>query len=179
MKSLKSLSILAMTFVLFLTSFSSIANAMEANDEQVNDEQVAELAEKLEFIFEKATIKDKQGNVIDLDVDMIEEKFGVSPETEQLREQIIAFKTPTTDSISTFSASVDRCVENKIITGYGDLISGAIIGAIIDDIASENYLSAAKRLLKMGVRGTPIGIAGSLAGMLLTCTITHGNNPWN
>lgn len=40
-------------------------------------------------------------------------------------------------------------------------------------------MSVAQRLMKMELRGTPIGIAGSLAGMLFTCTITHGNNPWN
>lgn len=136
----------------------------------------------MEFIFEEAVIRDKQGNVIDLDVNMIEEeKFGASPETELLKEQITATKNPssTPGSITIFSASVDRCVENKTITGYGDLITGAISGAVIDDLYDKNYMSVAQRLMKMELRGTPIGIAGSLAGMLFTCTITHGNNPWN
>lgn len=91
----------------------------------------------MEFIFEEAVIRDKQGNVIDLDVNMIEEeKFGASPETELLKEQITATKNPssTPGSITIFSASVDRCVENKTITGYGDLITGAISGAVIDDL---------------------------------------------
>lgn len=181
-KSLKNLTVLAMTFILFFASFSSLASA-----EEINEKDVFELAEKLEFIFEEAAIKDEFGNVIDLDIDMIEEKYGTSPEIDLLREQRETFKNQNQSSSNRFVVyaaaekggdAVDRCIEDKIISSYGDLISGAIYGAILEDIKSKNYLSAAQRLIKIGVRGTPLGIAASLSGMLFGCLWTHGDNPW-
>lgn len=188
MKKLKNISVLAMTFVLFFASFSSLASA-EQIDENM---EVIELAKTLEFIFEEAAIKDELGNVIDLDIDMIEEEFGASPELDLLIEQRDAFINQSNQSkqiqsnrLVAYAAAdrggdaVDRCIEDKVRSGFADLVSGAFIGAVIDDIFSKNYLSAAQRLIKMGVRGTPIGIAGSLSGMLFSCLWTHGDNPWN
>jgi len=185
MKKLKNLSVLAMTFVLFFASFSSLASAEQIDE----NKEVIELAKTLEFIFEEAAIKDELGNVIDLHIDMIEEEFGTSPELDLLIEQRDAFinqsKQIQSNRLVAYAAAdrggdaVDRCIDEKVRTGFADLVSGAFIGAVIDDIFSKNYLSAAQRLIKMGVRGTPIGIAGSLSGMLFSCLWTHGDNPWN
>ncbi|UOQ49895.1 hypothetical protein MUN88_07445 [Gracilibacillus caseinilyticus] len=49
-----------------------------------------ELAEQLEFIFEEAAIKDINGKIIGLDIDMIEEKYGTSTELEQLKQEMNA-----------------------------------------------------------------------------------------
>ncbi|MCT6926120.1 hypothetical protein [Metasolibacillus sp.] len=185
MKIFKNLSVIVMTLVLFLTTFSSIASA-----QQINNQQVEELAKTLEFVFEKAAITDEFGNIIDIDIDMIEKEFGVSPEIEMLKAEKEAFIKQTqpqclsASPVSTLTAerggdAVDRCIEDKVRNGYGELVTGAIIGAIIDDVLSKDFSSAAKKLIKAGFRGTPIGIVGSLAGMFFSCLNSHGNDPWH
>lgn len=185
MKIFKDLSVIVIALALFFTSFSSVANA-----QKINNQQVDELAKTLEFVFEKAAIKDEFGNLVDFNITMIEEEFGATPEIEMLKVEREAFinhaqsKCLSSLSVSTFATerggdAVDRCIEDKVRSSYGELITGAVFAAIIDDILSKNFTSAAQRILKAGFRGTAIGIVGSLSAMFFTCLWTHGNDPWH
>lgn len=59
-------SLLALTLVLFTTSFSGFASAKAIIDQE--SKEVEELAKHLEFIFEEAALKGDNGNVIGFDL---------------------------------------------------------------------------------------------------------------
>lgn len=48
------------------------------------------------------------------------------------------------------NAAVDHCVEKKIKSEYGDIITGAALGAIVDYIRDGNYKKAAKKAITLG-----------------------------
>ncbi|MBT2602820.1 hypothetical protein J7E55_07100 [Bacillus sp. ISL-53] len=67
------------------------------------------------------------------------------------------------------NAAVDRCVEKKIKSEYGDIITGAALGAIADYIHDGNYKLAAKKVIAVGLRGSVVGIAIDLSILLAKC----------
>jgi len=162
-KILRNISLLALTLVLFTTSFSGFASAKVKTDQE--SKKVEELAKHLEFIFEEAALKDDNGNVIGFDANKIEEKFGPIPEIEKLK----TISNPDEVTIKPMNAAVDRCVEKKIKSEYGDIITGAAIGAIVDYISERNYKMAAKKAIALGLRGSVVGIAIDLSILLGKC----------
>lgn len=107
-KILRNISLLALTLVLFTTSFSGFASAKVKTDQE--SKKVEELAKHLEFIFEEAALKDDNGNVIGFDANKIEEKFGPIPEIEKLK----TISNPDEVTIKPMNAAVDRCVEKRL-----------------------------------------------------------------
>src|SRR5690625_4242963 len=67
---IKCLSFMSIIAVI-MTFSTSFAHAQTNEEKEIN-----ELAEALEFIFEKAAVKNSSGEIVDIDVDMIEEKYG-------------------------------------------------------------------------------------------------------
>lgn len=195
-ESLKKVFVLMMVFTLFLTIFSSAANAQVVNAKSVDEKKAEELAEMLEFLFEEAAIKDKQGNIVDLDINKIEKKFGKKKKIIQdIKEQKDAFinknynvmkkcSSPNTendsDSIVTIAnAKVDNCITKKLKEEYGSIITGAIVSQIISYLWNGEYLKAAKKILKTGIKGSAPGIAASISIIFFTCLWKYGDDPWN
>lgn len=155
---------MTLSLTLFASTLSGIASAQEIKKQE--EKEIKEIAEQLEFIFEKAAIKDTNGKLIGLDIKMIEEKYGPSPELDQLKQEMEIGSNPP---ISMYSRAVDDCLERKIKDGFGDLIGISAITTIITYITDGEYEKAAKKLIKIGIRGNAIAIAGTLYYYFGTC----------
>ncbi|SET49603.1 hypothetical protein SAMN05421676_105100 [Salinibacillus kushneri] len=186
MKRLKRILVTTLTITLLAIPFSNFATAAKVQNQ--NNQVVEDLAKELEFIFEKAATRDKDGNIIDINVEKLENKYGPSQQLEELKELKKGLKTETEEqlksqspiaSVSSGQDPVDRCIQRKIENGFADLVTGAFIGAIVDDIRNKDYIGGAKKLIKNGVKGSPVGIGVTLTSYLFTCLWTAGDNPWN
>lgn len=166
---------MTLVFALFASGFSGLAQAQEIKKEnkQITEEdrQVAELAEQLKFIFEEASIKDKSGQVVDIDINMIENKYGKTEELELLRQEIQKSKTNSMyeDPFKQETPAVDRCIERKIIANYREVLNVAFISTIIVNIKNKEYEYAAKKMLKLGVKGSLPGLIAQLSWYLGSC----------
>lgn len=178
---------LMIVFTLVMLQFSGIASATQANVSLTDEEkEIEELAEKLEFMFEEAIISDGEGGVT-LDFDKIEEKYGSSQDLEALKIEVestdITCEVDEGDLVTTAAAkgsdAVNKCMNDKIKNNWKDFIGVAAFATAIDYAISGDYTSAAKKLVKAGVRGNVVSIAGTLAWYFSSCLVTHGNNPWN
>ncbi|WML31733.1 hypothetical protein RCG24_07735 [Neobacillus sp. OS1-32] len=172
-KRLKTILLITFVLTLFGSSFSTIARAEEISRAEEN--QIQEMAEQLEFIFEDAAIKDSNGNLLTLDFKMIEDNFGSSPELEQLKQDMSLMQSrliPTKGDksiISPMDIKVDRCIEKKIKNGIGEILSVNAIASIVTYIVDGQYKLAAKKLIKLGVKGNAIAIGAQLSYYLIKC----------
>ncbi|WP_347548560.1 hypothetical protein ABFG93_13600 [Pseudalkalibacillus hwajinpoensis] len=78
--------LLTLSIILIVGSFSLNASAQSEEANNFTEEDVKDLAKKLEFVFEEATTKDAEGNIISIDIEKVEAKYGTSPELENLKE---------------------------------------------------------------------------------------------
>ncbi|CAM4197713.1 MULTISPECIES: hypothetical protein [Bacillus] len=166
---LRNIVSMALVLALFTTSFAGISKAQEINSEE--EKLVQEVAAQLKFVVEEAAIKDKHGRVVDIDIDMIENKYGKTEELEQLRQEIQRVNTPPgyEDPFKQETEAVDNCIERKLIANYKEFLSVGFIGSIIANITNKEYELAARKMIRLGVKGNLIGLAGQLAWYLGTC----------
>ncbi|PEU78330.1 hypothetical protein CN386_13440 [Bacillus cereus] len=166
---LKTFVSFALIFVLFTTSFSGLAKAQEINKEE--EKKIQEVAEQLKFVVEEASIKDKHGRIVDINIDMIVNKYGSSEELEQLRQEIQRVNTPPgyKDPFKQETEAVDNCIERKLIANYVEVLSVGFLGSIIANIADKEYELAARKMIKLGVKGNLVSLAGQLAWYLGSC----------
>ncbi|HDR3902073.1 TPA: hypothetical protein QCO88_004703 [Bacillus cereus] len=166
---LKTFVPFALIFVLFTTSFSGLAKAQEINKEE--EKLVQEVAAQLKFVMEEAAVKDKHGRVVDIDIDMIENKYGKTEELEQLRQEIQRVNTPPgyEDPFKQETEAVDRCIERKIVNNFKEYLSVGFLGSIIANITNKEYELAARKMIKLGVKGNLVSLAGQLAWYFGTC----------
>ncbi|EKN63012.1 hypothetical protein P9E76_12620 [Schinkia azotoformans] len=100
------------------------------------------------------------------DTELLEEEFGPSSDIEKLKGPVF-IKNPKNVSAST--PAVDRCIENELIGEYGDIVTGAFVGIFFDYLWEGNYTLAAKYLIKIGVKGSVLGIAVELTSIAGKC----------
>ncbi|MGE7692506.1 hypothetical protein ACQKNC_00075 [Lysinibacillus sp. NPDC094177] len=137
-------SLLVFSLVISAFSPTTLAKNKKANTE-VDEQQVQELAEALEFVFEQAIVMNEFGQAVGLDFDKIEGKYGISPDLEKaIDENEVVTKTRT--------AAVDRCLSNKIKNYFTaeDFLPTAVINSVIALILEKNYTSAALKIIKAG-----------------------------
>ncbi|WP_413381432.1 hypothetical protein [Alkalihalobacillus sp. 1P02AB] len=161
---------------------------------QLNEEEklVEELADALEFMFEEAIIFDANGNPIGMNFDKLEEKFGDSSELRELKYELEVTNEVLIDqplinkqkfSIQSRnckpndvrcitntprSAAVDRCI-GKGLSDFFGLGIAAGIGAAIDLLWEDKWGMAARELIKIGVKGSVLGIAAQVSWITVTC----------
>lgn len=161
-------SLLVFSLVISVFSPTIFAKSKEANTE-FNEQQVQELAEALEFVFEQAMVEDEFGKAVGLDFEKIEEKYGNSPELEKVENNIEKGKNEVI--ITSRNAGLDSCIERKIKDYFTteDFIPTAVISSVIAYVLEKDYTSAALKLLKAGAKGNAAGIAAALGSMFFTC----------
>lgn len=173
-KALKNIFLLTLALTLFTSSFSSIAKAQKTNNRE--KKEVVEMAKQLQFVFEKAAIKNKNGDLIGLDINMIEENYGSSPELKELKQEMATnLNTGNGRMVSTMDAKVDACINKKIKNGIGEFLSVSAITSVITYIVDKQYTLAAAKLIKLGVKGNAVSIAAQLAYYMMKCKYeVHG-----
>ncbi|MCE7792744.1 hypothetical protein K8O68_09985 [Salipaludibacillus sp. CUR1] len=175
----KFLKILAVGLVMVFI-FNTIAplgvSAKEHSDAK-------EVAEQLEFIFEEAAIKDVNGKIIGLDIDMIEEKYGTSTELDQLKQEMNAIGMNQDRQLIEQSQQENLIMPNMLIIDFDEACMRSEFNSFIADYSinfafstfyqymlDKEYYKAAKRLIKAGVKGSPWAIAASLTQMAWKCS---------
>lgn len=144
--------------------------------------KISELAETLEFIYEKAAVKDSNGKIVDIDVEMIEEKYGESPSLDGLKSELeqknnlkrnINLEINQTNALNSVSPAVImppdmECVRSEL----SDWVEGlpfAALTAVYSHLMDGEYLSAAKKLIKSGAKGSAAGLAAKLTVAWFKC----------
>ncbi|MBH0347224.1 hypothetical protein BK731_17500 [Bacillus thuringiensis serovar muju] len=164
---LRNIVSMALVLALFTTSFAGISKAQEINSEE--EKIVQEVAAQLKFVVEEVSVRDKHGRVVD--IDMIENKYGKTEELEQLRQEIQRVNTPPgyEDPFKQETEAVDNCIERKLIANYVEFLSVGFLGSIIANITNKEYELAARKMIRLGVKGNLVSLAGQLAWYLGTC----------
>lgn len=164
---------------ILMTNFAPVAQAATKEEKKA-----VELAEKLEFIFEEAAVKNSSGEIVDVDIEKIEEKYGKNQDLEAIKSTLQQNEslTPTknknvskTDKLSRASSSVilpyatNKCFREEMTAYANGFIPSTVIGTIYGHLYDGEYLSAARKLLKSGAKGSLVGVAGQLTTVLYKC----------
>ncbi|MEW5593242.1 hypothetical protein ABGT24_06750 [Peribacillus frigoritolerans] len=169
----KRFILFALVFALFTTTFTPLASAkqIDINGQNVSqtseEDQIKQLAEDLEFLFEEAGIRDSEGNLIGFDNDILEKKFGERPELKEFLES--SAELEPVYYLARSNDAVNTCFNKRVKKEYGAIISGAIIGQIITMALNGEYLQAAKKAVGAGVKGSVYGTMATMMGYLYTC----------
>lgn len=118
--------------------------------------KVDEVAEQLEFIYEKAATKDSEGYIIDIDFDMIEDEYGEFEEIAEFRAYMKQRKQ--------LRSSWTDCMVDAIVDFYGLAGLGAVGSSIVGYIKTKSWTAAAKILV--GTFGAKIAVP-ALAAQLV------------
>lgn len=169
---------LVLVLVLIVSSFSEVSSAQRLTEQE--EKEVEELAEKLKFVFEEATLKDINGQIISIDINKIEEKYGSIPELEQLKEEIERAKnigkSGSTVTLYSNNPAANQCLKDKIANGFTEIISANTYSTILTWLWDGEYTLAAKKLISIGVKGNAAGVAGTLLWYMTTCLAAHPKN---
>ncbi|MCY9138384.1 hypothetical protein [Peribacillus frigoritolerans] len=181
---------IVIVLVLFTTTLTPIANAKQIENRgqklsqeltKTEEKEAQQLADELEYIFEEASIKDENGNLIGFQEDKLVERFGESEDLKEFMElskvltqepNNILTQEPNNNGITLLSRQddVNTCFNKKVKNEYKSVVSGAIIDEIWVAVITGAYLTAAKKLVKLGIKGTAVGIGVTLMNMLYSCT---------
>lgn len=179
---LKRFIAIVIVVALFTTTFTPIASAKQIENERqklsqeltkTEEKEAQKLADDLEYIFEETSIKDENGNLIGFQEDKLVERFG---ETEDLKEFMeisrVFTQEPNNNGIAVLSRQddVNNCFNKKVKKEYKSIVTGAIIDEIWVAVITGAFVTAGKKLIKLGVKGSAVGIAATLMGMLYSCT---------
>lgn len=187
-KYVAPISVSVLTFAFLTSPIAAVANAKEINQveqqEQQEEKQIEEFAEILKFVWEEASIKDDKGEIIGFDIEKIENTYGPSSsEDQEALEDIINFNLENEKSsdetynnikdnsglITTYTAAVDKCVNKEVADYFGSFLGPAAFTAILQLMYNGDYTEAAKKLIKIGVKGNVLSIAGTLSYILVSC----------
>ena len=184
---------LSLIVALLLTPFSSCKTSAESNVDYT-DEDVEELANVLEAIFEESVVYSDDGNFFGLDQDVLNDKVlnteyaEIIDEFEEQdlivdksltvipnnREKLIIDKNFDEDVFTInvkrkenpkWTAARDKCFYAKMKDAYGP----AAFTAIYTYLKNKDWTNAAKRLLKLGVKGSVPGLAATLMWSIASC----------
>lgn len=118
--------------------------------------RVDEVAEQLEFIYEEASTKDSEGNITDIDLQMIQDKYG---ESEDLSE-FIAF----VEKQDQLRGSWTDCMLESIADFFGVASVGSLGASFMAALQGKKWTAVAKVLVSaFGAKVTVGTLAGTLA----------------
>lgn len=111
---------------------------------------------------------------------MIEQKFGASPELENLKqlqqspelvlENSGCTSTDTNTDIGIKAAdAVGDCIWNKLKANFKELLYVNGTNTIVSYIKAGNYTSAAKKMIAVGVKGNIPALVIQVSYYLLVC----------
>ncbi|HHW6242360.1 TPA: hypothetical protein ACU2BT_000500 [Staphylococcus aureus] len=156
-------------FILVLTisvttlpiSQTRIANAQNSN--LPSKEEINKTASIIKFIYEEASTKDGNGNIIDIDVQKIEKKYHNSKELESLKEEINTIKstlTPRSFSDKKFMSCIKSAVADQFGVG---VVKSIMEGGFYTYMKKKAYKEATKLILKFAIGSNIIGLSAFVA----------------
>lgn len=159
--NLKKFFILLMSMILIISFISLPVSAQTSNISE--QQKVDKVAAMLKFIYEEASTKDKNGNIIDMDVNKISEKYGDTQELKQLKKEIMVDQKPT--SYRSFnSGKFKSCITSAVADQFGVGVVTAIMeGGFYAYMKKKAYKEAAKLLLKFAIGSNLVGLSAFTA----------------
>ncbi|EOO56600.1 hypothetical protein IKE_06466 [Bacillus cereus VD196] len=160
--------------LLFFTSMTPIANAKTIKNQ---NKKVEKLAEDLEFIMEKAAIRNSNDKVIDFDFDKLENRFGKLQEFKILKNEINNDKLNKHEinqkqctNISNYNSLQAKswngwksCMVDALKDHFGvKIIEIAFEGGLWGYLEKKAYKEAAKLLVKIAVGSNVLGVTSFL-----------------
>ncbi|NMH70517.1 hypothetical protein HF072_17190 [Bacillus sp. RO3] len=172
---------------LLTAGFSSSVSAHEISKSE--EEQILELAEQLEFIFEEASVLDENGNIVDFNYTMIEEQYG-STFARGLEEEVspifvadhtdIPLDVPMKQVMTAASVpnkdKIEACFQSKVRKAYKETLSITALNSLYNYAQAKDYTSLSKKLFKIGIKGNVPAIAIQL--LLYKGQCTYKYNGW-
>lgn len=182
MKGISKVISLSLIFSLLLTSLSISKASAESINLDYSEEDVEELANLLEVLFEESMVYDNNGSPIGFDKEVLNEKVlttEYSSLIDDFEEQglIIDSSDEITESVMSNEFEVmaksrskrdlflDKCIAGKLNDSYGV----AAVSVIITAIHQKQWKIAANRLIRMGVKAAPPVIIANLGWILGSC----------
>lgn len=145
-----------MGFTPVATSVSVVyASEVATSSIELNKEE-QELASALEFMFDNAVVYGKNGEVLDINFQVIYDKYGYSPELAQIEKVIVAEKRMRADAGHCAIVAIQDTLGVSAVAG---LLSGGITGLLRKKAAVEIAKLVAKHTAKNIV---PVAAAASL-----------------
>lgn len=183
LKNLSKVISLGLIFSLLLTTFSfSSSKASAESDQAYTEEDVEELANLLEVLFEEGIVYDYSGSPIGFNKEVLDEKvltteysylinefeeegliIDTSAQEKRFSETLVINEIELARSKR--DKFLDQCVAKKLNDSYGIAAATGIVKAI----RGKQYTKAAKKILALGVKGTIPGIIGTLGWILGSC----------
>ncbi|QQK07457.1 hypothetical protein [Miniphocaeibacter halophilus] len=142
MKMKKIISMLLLTTMILSSITPVIASASNdvnnsneisissTQEEQIDEKLVDEVAEKLEFLYEKAAIFDKDGAIVDFNMDLIKEHYGNTDEVKELEYYINKAKEEYTLK-SMYRAGDWNCMKKELGLTSANKAAAKTIQALI------------------------------------------------
>ncbi|MGX4667806.1 hypothetical protein JNUCC74_01055 [Cerasibacillus sp. JNUCC 74] len=154
-------------FALLITNFSIPVNASEAN--VYDEKEVEELANVLEILFDKSIVYGIDGGPVGYSRGILEkelskfpeyiylidelEKEGVLIDDNRLNQSSIQIRSLRRENPKWVNYS-ERCIRKGLSNAFGP----AAITGVWEAIRDGNFKKGAKKLLKLGVKGSIPGI---------------------
>ncbi|MCC2249000.1 hypothetical protein JUJ52_03380 [Virgibacillus sp. AGTR] len=158
-------------FAILTTYFAPVAQAQTTEVKEVN-----ELAEILKFIHEEATVKGSNGEIVSIDVEMIEEKYGEDPVLEDLKLEIQKKNNLQTNKDQTnispraiIPPHDVKCIQKEMSEWAGGFVPTTVISSVWSYVIDGKYYKAAKKLIRAGVKGSVVGLATQLTMVWWKC----------
>lgn len=179
MKNLLKLVSLSLVCSILLMNFnfsliSSKASAKSTQD--YSEKEVEELANELESVFEGSMIYDDDGEVIGVDSEIVKRNVSNTKYAyllDDLEGQGIIEKDNNSNIVTPellktnpkWTEASNKCIKSKIKDTYGPTALTAIWEAGKDG----NWKKGAKKLLKLGIKGSVPGLVASLTWFSVSC----------
>lgn len=161
---------ITMVMALIFTLFSPLTSSMaaEATDLSINDPEVLQLAEEMEFVFTEAITQTDEQEYILNEAKLVEKGF----QQEEINgiKQLVAYlnneEVPNLNNAPELRTAFVTCMKDKIMKEFEDLVD---IGAIAYLITKKEWKKLAWELIKKGVKRNPWVLAGWLAWQAVKC----------
>ncbi|MFJ7637869.1 hypothetical protein [Peribacillus sp. NPDC097225] len=128
------------------------------------------LAEQLEFIYEEASIKDENGNIIGFDFE------GSATGANNITIGENSSNTGITTMAVPNKNKIDACVQKKIKNAFMETLTLTTINTLLTLAKDKKYKTLAKKLLALGIKGNAPAIALQLLYYNGTCVYKY--NDW-
>ena len=141
---MKKCIIMITTIVLSLTILTPMASAKEVtknSDNMTEQEIIDEMASQLEFLYTQAAETDANGNIIAIDINKLQDKYGDDGSLEELKE---AIETQQTEQQEVQQGKY----QVKSINSFGKCLVGSLGSAVGVDIIKRAYTKPVKTALK-------------------------------
>lgn len=144
--------------------FTPTVAAVSEENYEPTEEEIEEVADMIQYMYEEAATTNFEGYVVDFDFDVVREKYGDSEDLRMVESETDydALSDEPVEIIT--QQSFGECMSNAFASTFGVYISGATFSALSTYLKAGSWKAAAKAFLAvLGSKFTLAAVAGWLA----------------